>query len=151
MKNLKDVESMLNPALSPLKTLIGEWNTVGTHPFAPILHGHASFNWIEEGAFLIWHSKINDKRFPKGIAIFGTDSTTGEYFMLYFDERRISRKYEVSVNDNIIKWWRNAADLSQRYTWTIDDNGNKIIGKGEMSKDGKTWENDLEQTFTRVK
>ena len=39
-----------NPALNPLKTLIGEWKTVGTHPLAPdtILHGHSSFKWMEE-------------------------------------------------------------------------------------------------------
>jgi hypothetical protein len=30
-------------------------------------------------------------------------------------------------------------DSHQRYR-TITDNGNTIIGKGELSKDGSTWE-----------
>jgi hypothetical protein len=142
-----------NPALDPLKILIGEWKTTGTHPMLPgeVLHGHASFNWIEGGAFLITRSKIDKEGFPAGIAIIGSDDATGEYFMLYFDERKISRKYEVSFRDNVLKWWRNVPDFSQRYTWTFTDNGNTIVGKGELCKDGKTWEKDLDLTFSRVK
>lgn len=142
-----------NPKLNPLKTLIGEWKTMGTHPLLPdtILHGHSSFKWIEGGAFLIWYSEIDKEGFPSGIAIFGSDDERGEYFMLYFDERKVSRKYEVSFQDNLVKWWRNAPNFSQRYTWTFADNGNTIIGKGELCKDGKTWEGDLDLTYTRVK
>jgi len=35
-----------NPALLPLSGLVGEWETIGTHPYLPdmILHGHTSFN-----------------------------------------------------------------------------------------------------------
>ena len=142
-----------NPSLNPLKTLIGEWKTVGTHPYVPgtIFHGHTSFEWIEGGAFLIMRSEIDEELIPRGIAIFGSDDTTGEYFMLYFDERKVSRKYELSFQDNILKWWRNAPNFSQRYTWTFADNGNTIIGKGELCKDGMTWEGDLELTYTRIK
>ncbi len=152
-KKLSHKAAIPNPTLNPLKTLIGEWKAVGTHPLVPhtTLHGHSSFNWIEGGAFIIWHSDIDKEGFPGGIAIFGSDDATGEYFMLYFDERKVSRKYEVSFQDNIVKWWRNAPNFSQRYTWTFADNGNSIIGKGELSKDGKTWEEDLELTYTRVK
>lgn len=88
---------------------------------------------------------------PKGIAIFGSDDTIREYFMLYFDERKVSRKYDVSFQNNILKWWRNSPEFSQRYTWTLADDGNTIIGKGELSKDGTTWEKDLDLTYTRVK
>src|SRR5689334_15179286 len=73
-----------NPALDSLKALIGEWDAVGTHPLVPgtKLHGHASFKWIEGGAFLMWQSKVHDDRFPAGLAIFGSDDATGEYSML---------------------------------------------------------------------
>ena len=141
-----------NPALKPFAVLIGEWKTSGTHPLVPntVLHGHASFKWIEGGAFLMWFSEIDKKDFPTGIAIFGSDDATGKYFMMYFDERKVSRKYEVSFQDGILNWWRDAPGFSQRYTWTITDNGNTIIGKGQLSKNGTTWEKDLEQTFTRI-
>ena len=141
-----------NPALDPFKALIGEWKAVGSHPLLPgtILHGQSSFNWLEGGAFLIWHSKVDQEGFPEGVAIFGSDDNTGEYFMLYFDERKVSRKYQVSVQNNVIKWWRDAPGFSQRYTWTFADNGNVIVGRGELCKDGKTWEKDLDLTYTRI-
>ena len=99
----------------------------------------------------MWHSEIDEPNFPEGVAIFGSDDANGEFFMLYFDERKVSRKYEVSFQDNVLKWWRNAPGFSQRHNWTFTDSGNTIIGKGELSKDGISWERDLEQTFTRVK
>ena len=141
-----------NRALQPFDVLIGEWKTIGSHPYLPntTLHGRTSFNWIEGGAFLIMHSEIDEEGVPSGIAVFGSDDATGEYFMLYFDERNVSRKYEVSFADNVLKWWRNAPNFSQRYTWTIASDGQTIVGNGELSRDGSTWENDLELTFTRV-
>lgn len=142
-----------NPALQPFAVLIGEWTTMGTHPLVPntTLHGHASFIWMEGGAFLMWCSEINKEGFPTGIAIFGSDDATGKYFMMYFDERKVSRKYEVSLQDGVLKWWRDAPDFSQKYTWTITDDGDTMIAEGQLSKDGTTWEKDLEQTFTRIK
>jgi hypothetical protein len=142
-----------NPALAPLKALIGEWKAVGSHPLLPgeTLHGHSTFNWMEGGAFLISHSRVDKEGFPEGIAIFGSDDASGELFMLYFDERKVSRKYDVSVQDNVVKWWRNAPNFSQRYTWTFTDNGDTMIGKGELCKDGNTWEKDLDLTYSRIK
>jgi len=142
-----------NPLLEPLKKLIGEWKTAGTHPYVPgtVFHGRASFEWAEGGAFLIMRSEIDEKEIPSGTAIFGSDDSTGKFYALYFDERKVSRKYEVAFDDNAVKWWRNAPDFSQRYTWTLTDDGNTLIGKGEMCKDGKTWEKDLELTYSRLK
>ena len=142
-----------NPALNELGKLVGDWETANTHPAVPnkVLAGKSSFEWIEGGAFLKWYLEVDEKDFPVGIAILGSDDATGELFMLFFDERKISRKYEVSVEDNVVKWWRNAPGFSQRYTWTITDNGNTIIGKGELCEDGTTWKGDLDQTFTRIK
>lgn len=145
--------SIPNPALQPFGRLIGEWETVGQHPYLPgtVLHGHSSFKWMEGGAFLIMHSEIQEHGIPSGISIFGSDDSTGQYFMLYFDERKVSRKYDVSFRDNTLKWWRNAPGFSQRFTCTLHANGDTMIGKGEMNKDGKTWEKDLELTYKRLR
>jgi hypothetical protein len=153
MKNAKHEAAIPNPALKPFEILIGEWETFGTHPYFPgtTFHGHTSFEWIEGGAFVIMHSEIDEEGIPSGIAIFGSDDTVGAYFMLYFDERKVSRKYDVSFSDNKLKWWRNAPAFSQRFTWTISDDGNMIISEGELSRDNTTWEKDLELTFNRIK
>lgn len=144
--------SIPNPVLEPFRVLIGNWNTTGTHPLVPdtVLHGRVSFEWLENGAFLISRSEIDDPRFPSSIAVFGSDDAIAEYFMLHFDERGVSRKYEVTLRDNIWKWWRNAPGFSQRYEGVIVDDGNTIIVKGELSKDGLSWEKDLVLTYRRV-
>ena len=144
--------SIPNPALQPFSVLIGNWATTGTHGLVPdtILHGRTSFEWLEGGAFLMMRSEIDDPRFPSGIAIFGSDDAKGEYYMLTFDERGVSRKYKMTLRNNTWKWWRNAHGFSQRYEGTIVDGGNTIIGKGELSKDGVTWETDLDLTYTRI-
>ena len=144
--------SIPNPALEPFGVLIGNWNTTGSHGLVPgtTLHGHTSFEWLENGAFLMMRSEIDDPRFPATVAIFGSDNSEGQYYMLTFDERGVSRKHEVSLHDNIWKWWRNAPGFFQRYEGTIVDGGNTIIGKGELSKDGFSWEKDLDLTYRRV-
>src|SRR5437762_2038504 len=86
-----------NPALKPFEILIGEWKTTGSHPYVPdtILHGRASFEWLEDGAFLILRSEIDESHFPDGIEIFGSDDVAQNFFMLHFDERGVSRKFDV--------------------------------------------------------
>ena len=141
-----------NPALQPLSALVGTWNTVGTHPLVPgkTFHGRTSFEWIEGGAFLIMRSRIDEPEIPSGIAIFGTDDATGECTMLYFDERGVSRRYEVAFLDNGWRWWRNDPEFSQRAVGTVAADGRTIVTRGEMSRDGERWEPDLALTYTRA-
>ncbi len=70
--------------------------------------------------------------------------------MLTFDERGVSRNYEVTLRDKIWKWWRNAPGFIQRYEGAIVDGGTTIISKGELSRDGISWEKDLDLTYKRV-
>ncbi len=141
-----------NPALEPLSILIGNWNTTGTHPLVPgtRFHGRATFSWIAGGAFLIMRSQIDEPEIPSAVAIFGTDDAAGECSMLYFDERGVSRRYEVSLQDNVWKWWRDAPEFSQRMVLTIAADGRTIVSRGELSRDLVNWEDDLELTYTRV-
>src|SRR6266702_3358208 len=151
-KGPQNEASIPNPALKAFGVLVGAWNTVGTHPLVPgtTFHGHTSFEWIEGGAFLLMHSEIDEPGIPSGVAIFGSDDSADVFFMLYFDERGVSRKYEVTLRNNTWRWWRNAPGFSQRFTGTFADNGRSIVGKGELSKGGSTWERDLELTYTRI-
>jgi hypothetical protein len=143
----------LNPALQPFGFLVGEWTTVGSHPMLPgkTFHGRTSFDWLEGGAFLMMRSKIDEPDIPDGIAIFGSDDARGTHHMLYFDERGVSRRYEVSIGTNGWRWWRDAPGFAQRYDVRVVDGGTKMVGEGELCRDGSSWEKDLALTYSRVR
>ena len=141
-----------NPTLKPLSILVGEWHSVGTHPLLPdTLQGPTVFEWLAGGAFLMMYSEIEEPGVPSAIAIFGSDEATEEFYMLSVDARGVSRKYEMSLRDNIWKLWRNAPDFSSRFTGTFVDNGDTIIGVWELLEADSTWTRDLELSYTRVK
>src|ERR1051325_10268477 len=123
--------SIPNALLQPLGLFIGTWKTQGTHPLIPdtTLHGQTSFEWIEGGAFMLMRSEIDEPGIPSAIGLFGSDDAAGEIFMLYFDERGVSRKFDVSVDGRVWKWWRNAPGFSQRFTMTFADDGRAFVGK----------------------
>ncbi|MGE0158527.1 MAG: hypothetical protein AB7T31_03890 [Gemmatimonadales bacterium] len=96
-------------------------------------------------------TEVDHPQIPAGLAVFGTDDASGSCFMLYFDERGVSRKYDVSLVGNVLRWWRDDTEFSQRFSGTIAQDGEAIVGKGEMSRAGGPWEGDLELTYTRVR
>lgn len=141
-----------NPALAPLAPLVGRWKTVGTHPMVPgkAFHGSTSFRWMEGGAFLVMHSQIDEPEIPSAVAIFGSDADREALFMLYFDERGVSRKFDVTLRDETLRWWRDEPAFAQRLTGRIIDGGRTIVSSGELCRDGHTWEGDLQLTYTRI-
>ena len=139
-----------NEALAALEPFIGTWDTVGTHPEIPTeIHGQTSFEWHESGALVIIRSSVvEDVGVPRGVSIIGSDDKQGTYAMIYYDSRGVSRTMKVSIAENVLVWWRDSPEMSQRYTFTVS--GDMIVSKGEASTDsGATWRRDLDQTFTR--
>ena len=97
-----------NVKLQPLSPFVGEWRLLGTHPYLPnrTLHGQATFEWLEGGAFLIWRMHIEESEIPDGIAVFGTDDESTEGAMIYFDVRGVSREYRWTISGNEWRWFR---------------------------------------------
>jgi hypothetical protein len=141
-----------NPALAHLFPLVGRWSTVGTHSMVPgtTFHGSTSFRWIEGGAFLVMHSQIDEPDIPSAIAMLGSDGDRDTLFMLYFDERGVSRKFDVTFGGDTLRWWRDQPGFSQRWTGRITDGGQTIVSQSELCRDGHTWERDLQLTYTRI-
>ena len=141
-----------NPSLEAYSALIGKWKTVGTHPLLPniTLNGETTFEWLEKGAFVIMRNHISHRDFPDGIAIIGSDDSDKEHSMIYFDERKVSRKYVSTIKGNVWKYWRKDKKFSQRFRCEIKDAGRTIISSGEMSRNGKSWEKDLQLVYSRI-
>jgi hypothetical protein len=143
----------LNTAAAALAPLIGEWDTVGTHGMIPdtTLHGRTSFEWLEPGGLVRMRSSIREAvGIPDGQAVLGSDDELGTYSMLYYDSRGVSRIQGVSLDGDVLRWWRDAPAFSQRYTLTFGADRWTMIGTGELSRDGSTWEQDLDLTYTRA-
>jgi len=141
-----------NPAIARLDRAVGIWNVTGSHPLLPgrTVRGRVTFERIEGGAFLRMHSKMEDAEFPEGVAIFGTDGDDDTCTMLYFDERGVARRYDVTMHADGFTWSRDALQLSQRFRVTIATDGQTMESEGTMKKEGSTWEPDLCLSYVRV-
>jgi hypothetical protein len=147
-------EAMIpNPRLAAFKPLIGEWTTVGRHSMMPgiTLHGRTVFEWHEGGAFLRIRSEIEEPGIPSAIALIGSDDNGGSLTMLYFDERTVSRRFDVALDGAELRWWRTAPGFSQRFVLTVAPDRDTLHGVSSLSKDDATWEQDLELSYARVK
>src|SRR5215208_4730262 len=88
-----------HPALDHLAALVGEWETEATHQLLPgtVIHGRATFEWLEGGFFLIWRAHYDHPDIPDSIAILGCDDTgdlrnpSGGCSLHYFDQRGVTR------------------------------------------------------------
>jgi len=139
-------------SLKQFEILVGEWEMVGTHPQLPAaLRGTSTFEWMREGAFLIWHFDWEPSSVPSAISVIGHDDTVETCTTLYSDERGVARIYQMSLDAGVWKTWRDSPGFSQRVTATFSDDGNTITGHGELSHDGSNWEGDLDVTYTRKK
>jgi hypothetical protein len=141
----------LNPALKDLDSLVGKWKMAGSHPMLPApVHGQASFEWVEGGAFLACRTLYDRPGPPSAIAIIGRDEAEATYSILYYDERGVSRIYAMSMEKGEWKFWRNSPSFSQHVTFTFSADGSTLTGHGEKSTDGQAWDDDLDVTYTRV-
>ncbi len=137
-------------SLKQFDILIGEWNMVGTHPsFPSAVQGHSTFEWLTEGALLVWHFDWERPGPPSAISVIGHDDAVETCSMLYSDERGVARIYQMSLEGGVWKMWRDSPGFSQRMTGTFSDDGNTISSHGELSRDGSHWEQDLNVTYTR--
>ncbi len=139
-----------NSAQEELAAFIGEWDMVGTHPaFAAAANGHSTFRWLQGEALLVWDFDWEQPGPPSAISVIGHDDAGDSYSVLYADERSVSRVYHITIDGRTWKMWRDAPSFAQRMTGTFSEDGNKITVKGELSRDGATWEPDLDVIYTK--
>ena len=140
-----------NPHLAAFAPFIGAWTTVGQHSMIAgvTLHGRTVFDWHEGGAFLRIRSEMDEPRIPNAVSIIGSDDASEGFTLLYFDERTVSRRFDVAIEGGELRWWRTAPGFSQRFVLTLSPDGATMHGVSSLSRDDATWENDLELRYTR--
>lgn len=142
---------------SPLGRLIGTWEfepiTAGGSPG----RGRATFEWIEDGAFVLerseaewtdpaWveHAPVTSRQ------VIGWDDTTDEVVALYWDSRDVFRIYRGTLTDEAWEYGRAAPGFHQRFVGAFRDDGRTIAGRYDSSPDGSTWELDFEIVFRKI-
>jgi hypothetical protein len=145
---------MTSPAgpsqLPLLDSLVGGWTTEGAHRALPaaVIRGRATFEWLDGRRFLIWRSHYEHPEIPDAVAITGV--LDGRLSMQYFDSRGVHRLYSVEMSPGTWRFWRDGPDFAQQFTGTFDDEGSTITGRGQLSWDRSTWEDDLALTYRRI-
>ena len=143
-----------DPMLERLDAFVGEW-TVEV-PFAPGVNGHAVFEWVLGGQFLMERSEVPDvPEAPDGISIIGVDRDGSAYTQHYFDSRGVVRLYAMTFRDGEWTLLRDAPDFTpldfwQRFTGAFSADGRTISGRWETSQDGSAWELDFDLTYRKV-
>lgn len=141
-----------NPALHRLQPFLGVWPSTGTHPMLPgkTFHGRTQFAAHEGGAFVIYRSEIDEAEIPSGLAIIGSHGENGDMTLLYFDERDVSRRFEVTFSDDgAMHWAMIHPKFSQRMTFTLAQDGRTMRLAGWMSENGGAWKDDLTLDYCR--
>lgn len=140
------------PRLKPLEVLVGTWEIKANHPEVPgPLHGWATYEWFPGGKFLLARTGMNNPDFPAGIMLIGYDEATGDYVQHYFDSRGLMRDYHLTIHNKTLTFWRNDPEFSQRFTYTISDDGNTINLYLEKARGNAPLEHDFDQIYERVK
>ena len=152
----KTVSQKQNPALKHLEILVGDWNMeLSNASFLPsssdTVMGHVSFEWLQNGAFLIMYMGNKPPNTPDAIWLISRDESNQNYAVLYYDTRKVSRIYEMSFSNGIWKMWRNSPGFSQRFEGKFSDDGNIIAAHWEKSSNGSIWEHDFDVTYKKVK
>jgi hypothetical protein len=143
-------------AESPLERLVGTWEFEPFREGRSMGRGRATFEWIEDGAFILGRSNAEwtDPGWIENApvstqSVMGFDDTTFEVTQLYADSRGVFRIYVGTLTDDEWRLERAAPDFHQRFVGTFRDDGRTIDGRWEASPDGTTWELDFPITYRK--
>ena len=138
-----------NPALEPFEALIGTWATEATHPAVDaVVPGTVTYEWLEGGHFIVVHSHNEHELFPDGICVIGAPETGDGLLMEYFDSRGVRRTYGISLEDGVLRSWRDAPGFDQRSFATLADDSFEAVY--QLARTPGEWKDDLRVTYRRV-
>lgn len=144
-----------------LDVFVGTWDILTEWHGQTLRGATATFEWIEDGAFLRLRSEMepgseleqawgDSAPFPI-TAIIGGDDPSGTYGYLYADARPVHRVYTLRLDGREWEQWGVAGpEFHQRAIGTFSEDGNRIDVRYERSADGETWELDFDVVYTRT-
>lgn len=146
-----------SPVLGRLNALVGTWALTATIEGKQMAGGRATFDWIEDEAFLRQRAEsevarewVENSPFPV-VTIIGLDDSSETFSYIYSDARGVSRIYEMTIEDRVWRIQGQAGpEFFQRFEGVFSDDGDTISARWDSSTDGSEWELDFELTYTRL-
>jgi hypothetical protein len=136
------------PALESFDALIGTWATEATHPmFDAAVSGSTSFEWLEGRRFLVQRSHNEHEAFPDAIGVIGAPEAGDGLVMEYFDSRGVRRTYGVSLEDGVLRIWRDDPTFAQRFSATLGHD--TFEGQWQLARTPGDWQDDLKVIYSR--
>jgi len=138
-----------NPALEPFDALIGTWDTDASHPMLPgvVVPGSVTYEWLEGGQFIVQRSQNDHELFPDAICVIGAPESGEGLVMEYFDSRGVRRTYGISLEDGMLRIWRDAEGFDQRLDVRIAPEG--FEGVHQLAETPGEWKDDLKVVYRR--
>ena len=137
-----------DPLLVPFDALIGTWSTEAKHRLVDeVVPGSATFEWLEGGHFVVLRAHNEHALFPNALCVIGRPESGEGLVLEYFDSRGIRRTYEVSLEDGVLRWWRNAPGFEQRAYAELGPDGFEFVA--QLAETPGEWQDDLRTIYRR--
>src|SRR3954452_11418624 len=137
-----------NHALAPFEPLIGTWDTEATHRLIEGVHaGWWSFEWLTGDQFLVVRSHYDHELLPDAISIIGAPEEGDGLVMEYFDSRGVRRTYRISLEDAVLRYWRDHPGFDQRFMATLGPDGFESVV--QFAQTPGDWQDDMKITYRR--
>ena len=136
--------------MQALEALVGEWRSEVVMPgTGEVVRGEMTVEWLDGGGYLVQRSAMEDPVFPRAVTVIGPDRSRERIVQHYFDSRGIARVYDISLENGVLRLWRDDEDFAQRFTGRFTDDGSAIEGAWERTEPDGTWVHDFELTYRR--
>jgi hypothetical protein len=137
-----------DPALEPFDSLIGTWATEAKHQqFDGVVTGSITFEWLAGGHFVVQRSHTDHELFPDAISVIGAPEAGDGLVMEYFDSRGVRRTYGISLDDGVLRTWRDAPGFDQRYSATLAPD--TFEGLSQLAETPGDWRDEMKVTYRR--
>ena len=137
-----------DPTLAPFDVMIGTWDTEATHPmFDGTVAGEISFEWLEGGHFVVQRARTEHELFPDSITVIGAPESGDGLVMEYFDSRGVRRTYGVSLEDGVLRWWRDQPGFDQRSYAKLAPDAFEFVF--QLAETPGEWVDDLKTQYRR--
>lgn len=143
---------MKNDGLRALQPLIGEWefsmyNAWFLESMDTRVVGRTVIERLHD-SFVVVRNVVDGK--PDDIWVIGYSDAQKKYQLFYYDQRGVSRIFDMNFDGKLWTFHREDKDFYQRFTAHVG--ADKIQAYTEASEDkGKTWRKDFDMEYVRLK